>query len=202
MDFEQFKRAAGLSEALARKWYEPLLKAYEQYFFYTPERMAMVLAQLGHESLGFARTIESFNYSRNRLLAVFPKYFSAHNVDRYVGKPQAIASRVYANRMGNGTETSGEGYRYRGRGLIQITGKDNYKQLGEGLGIFPEEKLFDLLENDPDIAAQSAMWWLWRNGVMDLIDGGNIEAVTRKINGGLNGIEDRKARYARAKGAL
>lgn len=154
------------------------------------------LAQTAHESLGFTRIVENLNYSAVRLLQVFPKYFNGENVEDYAGHPEAIASRVYANRMGNGPEDSLEGWEFRGRGYLQLTGRDNYKA-------------FDTTVND-DILARPGLvatkypmlsaGWFWNSkGISGLAaQGGNpgvVEAVTKAINGGKIGLDDRIKRF-------
>lgn len=205
---EQFKKATGCTQALADKWHEPMMAAFSKYFVYKPIRMCHFLAQTGHESLGFTRTEESFSYSAARLRAVFPKYFTEVQAQQYAGKPEAIADRVYANRMGNGPEGSRDGYNNRGRGLIMITGANNYKAAVKGMGI-EEPKLKLLLVNDTGIAAQSAGWWLWSNNgtpYMDDLNSLNISRIinfgTVKSNGTPNGMDDRNRRFKLATGVL
>ena len=162
---------------------------------FTNQDNAMFIAQVSHESLDFNALEENLNYSADRLMQVFPRYFRGVDVNRYARTPRAIGSRVYANRMGNGDEASGDGYKYRGRGLIMITGKYNYSDLSKFL--FNDDTLIDdpdqLLTND--LAVQSALWF-W--GQMNLQGNTDIQYVTRKINGGLNGLDDRQRRYDRA----
>ncbi len=198
---DQFKQAAGLSDALADKWHIPLTKAVSEYTVYTPLVMAHIIAQIGHESAGFTRLEENLNYSADRLYEVFAKYFTRTLAEQYARKPMAIANRVYANRIGNGSEGSGDGWKYRGSGLIQLTGKTNHLTAAAGLGI-NLDRFADLLRSDPDTAARASVWWLWKNGVIAKMEADDVNTVTRAINGGLNGLDDRKARLARAKGVL
>lgn len=165
----------------------------------TPLRICHFFAQIAHESGEFKRVEENLNYSAERLLAVFPKYFNKDNVNLYAGNPKKIASRVYANRMGNGSESSMEGWKYRGRGYIQITGKSNYKAYESSK--YCVGKLTDHPEwlcNIPG-RMKSAMWFWWKNGCNALADKDDLEAITKKINGGLNGLSSRMYYYRRFK---
>jgi putative chitinase len=159
----------------------------------TPLRLAHFLAQAGHESGGFKLVTENLNYGAKGLLGIFKKYFpTQEKANLYERKPEKIANLVYGGRMGNGPETSGEGYKYRGRGYIQLTGKDNYKA-------------FDLVvaENiteNPDLVATkypllSAAWFFHKNGLHKIADKGATDAVvtevTKRVNGGTIGLPDR-----------
>ena len=155
-------------------------------------RLAHFLAQAAHESGGFKWLIENLNYSSEGLKKIFPKYFPGNLNESYARKPEKIASHVYANRMGNGNETSGDGYKYRGRGYIQLTGKSNYKLFSD----FINE---DCVAN-PDLIASkyalaSAAFYFNKNKIWDICDKGsdskNIISVTRAVNGGLTGLESR-----------
>ena len=160
----------------------------------TPVRQAMFLSQLAHESGSFRAVEENLNYSVEALRRVFRKYFPDDEIAaQYARQPEKIANRVYANRMGNGEESSGDGWKYRGRGLIQLTGKDNYTafslQANNEAIIKPE------LVAQPELAAESAGWFWMLNGLNRLADTGDVKAVTRRINGGFNGLADREAKY-------
>jgi putative chitinase len=160
----------------------------------TPVRQAMFLSQLAHESGSFRAVEENLNYSVEALRRVFRKYFPDDEIAaQYARQPEKIANRVYANRMGNGEESSGDGWKYRGRGLIQLTGKDNYTafslQANNEAIIKPE------LVAQPELAAESAGWFWMLNGLNRLADTGDVRAVTRRINGGFNGLADREAKY-------
>lgn len=169
----------------------------------TPLRIAHFLATVWHESSGLTRLTENLNYSAQGLRRTFARYFPTVTLaNQYARKPQAIANRVYANRMGNGNEASGDGWRYRGRGLIQLTGRANYaayQQSGFCNG--------DLLSH-PEWLAQypgalkSAMWFWWKSGCNALADRDDATAVCRRVNGGTNGLDDRKAWLVRWKGAI
>ncbi len=197
----EFKQATGLSDALADKWYFPITQAVSEYVPYTPMVMAHIIAQLGHESAGFTRLEENLNYSAERLREVFKKYFTPALAEQYARKPMAIANRVYANRLGNGSEASGDGWAFRGSGLIQLTGKTNHYTAATALGI-GLDRFSDLVRSDPDTAARASIWWLWKNGVIALMVADDVTGATQRINGGLNGLDDRKARLAKAKGVL
>lgn len=159
-------------------------------------RIASFIAQCAHESQEFMRLSENLNYSYAGLLSTFRKYFNEETAKSFAGKPELIANHVYANRNGNGSPESGDGYRYRGRGLIQITGKDNYRRAGEALNLNlianPE-----LLEHPINALRSSCAYWQ-KNSLNSLADSGDIEKLTRRINGGLNGLHDRMDYYERA----
>jgi len=162
----------------------------------TAKRQAMFLAQIKHESGGMKITEENLNYSASRLLQIFGKYFNRSTASQYARNPRAIASKVYANRMGNGSESSGEGWKYRGRGLIQLTGKDNYSSFSRDTGI-------DVVSNPdylltPEGAILSAIWFWNKNDLNSFADKSDIEGSTRRINGGYNGLHERKIFYADA----
>jgi putative chitinase len=159
----------------------------------TPLRLAHFLAQCGHESGGFRLTQENLNYSAKGLNGIFKKYFPTEAAAApYNRNPQKIANKVYSNRMGNGTEASGDGYKFRGRGYIQLTGKDNYTAFGKSIGI-------DMTANPDLVASQyallSAAWFFTKNGLHKMADGGATDAVvtsiTKRVNGGTIGLADR-----------
>jgi putative chitinase len=159
----------------------------------TPLRLAHFLAQCGHESGGFRVTQENLNYSAKGLMGIFKKYFpDAGTAAAYERKPEKIANRVYANRMANGSEASGDGYKFRGRGYIQLTGRDNYTQFGKAIGE-------DIASNPDKVSSQyallSAAWFWSKNGLNKLADGGATDAVvtsiTKRVNGGTIGLPDR-----------
>lgn len=158
----------------------------------TKAQQAMFFAQCGHETAGFSVFSENLSYSAERLLAVFPKHFTAKNVSLYARDKVKIANRVYANRMGNGDEKSGEGWKYRGRGLIQITGKDNYRSFAfsvRNLAILDNP---DLVLSSLGFIVSTAVWY-WNNRGLDRYS--SVETVTRLINGGVNGLEARRTLY-------
>ena len=159
----------------------------------TPLRLAHFLAQCGHESGGFRATQENLNYSAKGLMGIFRKYFpNASLAAQYERKPAKIAAKVYGGRMGNGNEASGEGYKFRGRGYIQLTGKENYTAFGKSIGE-------DILSN-PDVVSSkyallSAAWFFSKNGLHKMADSGASDAVvtqiTKRVNGGTIGLPDR-----------
>ncbi|EIU3227675.1 glycoside hydrolase family 19 protein [Pseudomonas aeruginosa] len=180
--------------------------AKERFGITAPVRVAAFLAQVGHESSQLTRLVENLNYSARGLAATWPSRYRgadgkpnalALNLARH---PQAIANNTYASRNGNGDDASGDGWRYRGRGLLQITGRLNYRAAGAGLGL-PLEAEPELLEQ-PEFAALSAAWWWASHGLNELADRGEFAAITRRINGGTNGLEERLALWERAKAVL
>jgi putative chitinase len=178
------------------KWLEPLNKILPKYEINTQNRLAMFFGQVCHESGEFKFLKENLNYGENALLKVFKKYFTPLTAKIYSRNSEKIANRVYSNRMGNSDEKSGDGWKYRGRGLIQLTGKDNYSKFAESIGKSLEETVMHLetLEG----ALESACWYWQKNNLNMLADTGDIVGVTKKINGGLNGIEERRKRYENA----
>lgn len=168
------------------KKYRTLFKKYE---ITTPLRLAHFMAQIEHES-GLKPVGENLNYSKSGLLKVFGKYFNEEKAERYARKPEQIANIVYANRMGNGPNESGEGWKYRGRGFIQITGKNNYTKLSKFTGIdyvnYPDKLL-----TEPD-ALISALWYWNKINANKLADKDDLKAITKAINGGYNGLNHRK----------
>ena len=179
----------------------PLNAACEEFDITTETRQAAFLAQIAHESAGFSRLAENLNYSADGLLATFPKYFpSPATAADYARQPERIANRVYANRMGNGDEASGDGWRYRGMGLIQTTGRTNQIACATALHV-PAEEIGAYLQT-PIGAARSAAFFWSSHGLSELADAGEFEKIVRKINGGITGLADRLAYWERAKVAL
>lgn len=169
----------------------------EEYDINTPQRIASFMAQCAHESGNFVFLSENLNYKAAGLMRTFPKYFpDMETAQRYEKKPQAIANRVYANRMGNGDEASGDGWRYRGKGLIQLTGKTNHQAFASSLEMRLED-VGDFLETFEG-AAQSACWFWETNRLNQFADTGSIREMTRRINGGFIGLEDRIKHYNHA----
>lgn len=192
------------------KYASPLRLAMMRYNIDNPNRIRAFLAQIGHESGQLSAVVENLNYSAKGLRATFGKYFKTDaEAEKYARKPEEIANIVYANRLGNGDTKSGDGWRYRGRGLIQITGKSNYNEASKKMYALPLGVDFvdepELLAT-PDYAAQSAAWW-WENAglnaVADGLGGANdtevFKQITKRINSGYNGLDDRLAIYERAK---
>ena len=177
-------------------WYQALIKILPEYEINTIPRVAMFLAQCGHESADFKILKENLNYRAETLLKVFPRYFSSINVAKqYAHQPEKIANRVYSNRMGNGNEASGDGFRFCGRGLIQLTGKANYSAFAESIET-PLEEIPDYLLTFEG-AVQSACWFWETNNINLWADKGDVLQVTKIINGGTNGLQDRTDRYSK-----
>jgi putative chitinase len=175
-------------------WYDALQQLLPQYEINTPDRIAAFLAQCAHESGGFVFIKENLNYKWQSLRKVFPKYFPTDALaQQYEKKPEKIANRVYANRMGNGPEESGDGYKFCGRGLIQVTGRENYSWFAASLHISPEEasEYMETFEG----AAQSACWFWESNNLNQWADKRDILTLTKRINGGTIGLEDRQKHY-------
>jgi putative chitinase len=181
----------------AEHWVEAFEQLLPDYEINTPKRIAAFIAQCAHESGGFRFLKENLNYKADSLMRVFPKYFhTADLANQYAKQPEKIANRVYASRMGNGDEASGDGYRYCGRGLIQLTGKDNYSWFAASLEISVEEAAAYLETFEG--AAQSACWF-WENNNLNVeADAGDIKKMTKKINGGYIGLDDRIKHYEHA----
>jgi putative chitinase len=209
--------AGGVRRDAAERWVDGVRAACLEYQINSPERIAAFLSQCAHESAGFTALQENLNYRAVTMAGVWPTRFAVRIPDPKDPKktipqkgpdgrnipnkfalaierqPEMIANAVYGGRMGNGPIESGEGWKYRGRGLKQLTGKDNYTRCGKALSI-------DLVENpdlllQPGPAARSAAWFWGTNGCNAFADKGDVEGLTRRINGGLIGIDDRKKRY-------
>jgi putative chitinase len=181
-------------------WYDALSKLLPDYEINTPNRVAAFIAQCSHESNGFTALKENLNYRPATLRKLFSKYFPNDALaEEYCAKPnkqEAIANRVYASRMGNGDEASGDGYRYCGRGLIQLTGKQNYTSFADSLEMTPEDVPEYLATFEG--AAQSACWFWESNNLNQWADKGDIVTLTKRINGGTIGLEDRIKHYEHA----
>lgn len=182
------------------QWFDALNEILPEYEINTPKRVAAFIAQCAHESGGFRALKENLNYRAETLRKIFPKYFPTDDIARqYAGMPnkqEAIANRVYANRMGNGDEASGDGFRYCGRGLIQLTGKENYTWFAASLEI-PVEEAAEYLQTFEG-AVQSACWFWETNNLNQWADKGDILTLTKRINGGTIGLEDRIKHYNHA----
>ena len=178
-------------------WHRALVQLLPEYEINTPQRMAAFLAQCAHESGGFRAIKENLNYRAVTLRKIFGKYFPTDEMaQQYANKPEKIANLVYANRMGNGGPETGDGYRYSGRGLIQLTGKDNYFWFAASINLSPEEasQYMETFEG----AAQSACWFWETNNLNQWADKGDIVTLTKRINGGTIGLEDRIKHYEHA----
>jgi len=181
----------------AEHWHEALEQLLPDYEINTPQRIAAFVAQCAHESGGFRFVKENLNYKAASLRKIFGKYFPDDAIAAtYANRPEMIANRVYGGRMGNGPEASGEGYKYCGRGLLQLTGKENYSWFAASLEISPEEAA-EYLETFEG-AAQSACWFWETNNLNVEADAGDIKKMTKKINGGYIGLEDRIKHYEHA----
>ena len=189
-------RAVGASPERAALFAAPVAAAMRRFGINTARRQAAFLAQIGHESGSLARVEENLNYTAKRLLEIFPRHFTAETAKAFERKPERIANLVYANRIGNGPEESGDGWRFRGRGLIQVTGRANYAEMQVQLGV-PLLAQPELLAQPAAAALSAAAFWHTR-GLNALADAGQFEAITRRVNGGLHGHPDRLARYQRA----
>ena len=178
-------------------WYEALEQLLDDYEINTPQRVAAFVAQCAHESGNFVFIKENLNYKAASLMKTFGKYFPTADIAaQYANRPERIANRVYASRMGNGDEASGDGYRYCGRGLIQLTGRDNYTFFAGSLDI-PVEEAAEYLATFEG-AVQSACWFWETNNLNRYADSGDIKGLTRAINGGYIGLEDRISHYEHA----
>lgn len=179
-------------------WYDAICEILPEYQIDTPKRVAAFLAQCAHESGNFKFLKENLNYKAASLRKVFPKYFPDDAIAaQYANKPEKIANRVYANRMGNGPEEGGDGFRYCGRGLIQLTGKNNYTFFAGSIGIEDMEECVEYLGTFEG-ALQSACFFWENTKLNNEADAGDIKTMTRKINGGFIGLEDRIKHYNHA----
>jgi len=182
-------------------WYGALSQLLPDYDINTPQRIASFLAQCAHESAEFTALKENLNYRPATLIKLFGSHFPGGIAEatEYCSKPnkqEAIANRIYANRMGNGDEGSGDGFRFCGRGLIQLTGRDNYSWFAASISISPDDASEYLQTFEG--AAQSACWFWENNNLNAFADSGDFEGMTRRINGGTFGLDDRIAHYKRA----
>ena len=181
-------------------WHHALEQALPDYDINTPQRVAAFVAQCAHESGGFKALKENLNYKAVTLRKIFPKYFPndviANQYASLPNKQEAIANRVYGGRMGNGDEASGDGFRYCGRGLIQLTGKQNYQNFADSIET-PVEDVPEFLATFEG-AVQSACWFWEANNLNQWADKGDILTLTKRINGGTIGLEDRIKHYEHA----
>jgi len=180
--------------------YPCLVKALEEFQITSPLRIAAFIAQTAHESAEYKSVHENLNYSAKGLVGTWPSRFTQEKADAYARQPERIANYVYGGRNGNGDEASGDGWRFCGRGYIQVTFRDNYRACSEALKV-------DLLSapevlEQPELAFRSAGWYWTSRNLNDLADRGDFVGITKKINGGLNGQEDRQEYYDRAKAVL
>jgi putative chitinase len=171
-------------------WVAAMAEVFPKYEINTNSRIAAFIAQCGHESGGWRVFSENLNYTAKSLNAVFPKYFikAGKDATQYAKQPEKIANVVYAGRMGN--TAPGDGYKYRGRGPIQLTGKDNYAAFSKAMGVDAINNP-DLVSTDKKVALMSAIWFWNKSSLNALADKGDIKTMTKRINGGYIGLEDR-----------
>lgn len=177
-------------------WFNELNELLPVFEINTAPRVAAFIAQTAHESGGYRALSENLNYSGDALCRVWPKHFNEENKEQYHRNPEAIANRAYRNRMGNGDEESGEGWAYRGRGLIQLTGKDNYSRFA-AYAEMAVEQAPEYIET-PRGAVHSACWFWYSNDLNTYADAGDFVGMTKRINGGTIGLEDRIKHYEEA----
>jgi putative chitinase len=188
------------SLGIDHKWLGPLEETFAKYDISTPQRQAAFIGQCQHESANFNTLEENLHYKAESLMKVWPSRFTNDLIaGAYANNPEKIANKVYAGRMGNGDEESGDGWKYHGRGLIQLTGRDNYANCGSSLNL-------DLLGNpnlliEPKYATLSAGYFWNKKGLNALADSKDYDTMTKRINGGLIGIDDRKIKIAKANAA-
>jgi len=182
----------------ADAWYEAMCEVLPLWQINTVERVAGFIAQCAHESAGFKVLSENLNYSADGLNKIFPKYFknAGRDANAYARQPEKIANVVYSSRMGNGDEASGDGFRYRGRGLIQLTGKSNYSGFAKAMEMELDE-VVDYIGTKKG-ALDSAAWFWDNNNINKFCDAHDIVGMTKKINGGTIGLEDRKKHFEHA----
>ena len=182
----------------ATEWHEAMSEMLPKYEITTAARVAGFIAQTGHESAGYKVLTENLNYSAKALNAIFGKYFVRANrdADEYHRQPEKIANVIYANRMSNGDSDSGDGWRFRGGGILQLTGRSNYDSFGETIDMTAEEAT-DYVRTKQG-AIESACWFWKTNKINRYCDDGDIVGMTKRINGGTIGLEDRKKHYNHA----
>ena len=183
------------NSTILEQYIEPINTVANYYeMFNNVHRIAGFIAQIVHESGGFTAVAENLNYSSKGLMTTFKKYFPTETLAKqYERKPEKIANRVYANRMKNGDEASGDGWKFRGRGLIQLTGRDNYTKFANALEMSTEDTVAYL--ETPNGATASAGWFWDNNKLNDYCDKGDFVGLTKRINGGTNGLAERQQHY-------
>lgn len=186
----------------ASEWYDAAKDILQKYDINTVNRLAGFFAQTAHESLNYTVLEENLNYSASGLERVFSKYFSkaGRNASQYARNPEAIANIVYADRMGNGSTQSGDGWKFRGRGIIQLTGRENYTRFGQSIGMTPDQ-VIDYLKTKKGSIEAAAWYWNSRK-INEAADRDDNERMTRLINGGTIGLADRNAKYSKFKEIL
>src|SRR6056300_1571923 len=181
-----------------KDWYEAMCEILPLWEVDTIERVAMFVAQCGHESGGFRVLSENLNYSAKALNSIFPKYFkrAGRDANEYHRQPEKIANVIYAGRMDNGDTDSGDGWRFRGGGILQLTGRYNYTKFGEEVEMSPEEAVEYVRTKKG--ALDSACWFWDTNGINSYADARDVKGATKRINGGYIGLEDRQKHYHHA----
>lgn len=190
----------GVHPKMAAEYTDALNSVFTRYQINTKLRVCHFLAQILHESGMLLTVVENLNYSAEGLLKVFSKYFNEQTAKEYARKPEKIANRVYANRLGNGNEASGDGWRYRGRGVLQNTGKANYQTLSDKMGIDLVNNP-ELLQLPTNAVAAAVLFWDEKK-LNTLADKDDITGITKKVNGGTNGIAHRTALLVKCKEVL
>ena len=186
-------RALGIDE----KWLQPLNTTFSKYDISTKERQSAFLGQAQHESNNFKNLEEGLNYSASRLMAVWPSRFPSLDVaNQYANNPEKLANKVYGGRADLGNTEDGDGFKFHGRGIYQLTGRSNYTVCGEALGV-PFADTPELILQ-PEWAVMSAGWFWNKKNLNSLADSKDYETMTKRINGGLNGFDDRKFKIAKA----
>jgi putative chitinase len=199
-DFTEEKLAKIIPNAAygVNVWFNELTELLPVFEITTVGRVAAFIAQTAHESGGYRALAENLNYSADGLNKIFPKYFvnAGRDANQYARQPEKIANVVYANRMGNGTTESGDGWRYCGRGLLQLTGKQNYSNFATYAGVAVEEAPGYI--ETPRGAVHSACWFWYSNDLNTFADAGDFVGMTKRINGGTIGLDDRIKHYNEA----
>lgn len=197
-DFTEDQVATILHKDDVSDWYNAMVEMFPKYEITTPNRVAGFIAQTAHESASYKTITENLNYSAKALNAIFGKYFHRAGVDaqKYHRQPEKIANRIYAGRMDNGDTASGDGWTFRGGGILQLTGRYNYTEFGKTVGMSAEEATNYV--RTPEGAIESACWFWKTNNINKYCDSDDIVRMTKRINGGTIGLADRKKHYAHA----
>ena len=194
---QQFTELSSVKDVEEQKaWVSAINTICPKYGIDTKERLEMFMAQCAHESNGFTALIENLNYNTNALQTLFKKYFNSKQAAVYARQPEKIANIIYANRMGNGDTASGDGWKYRGRGVLQITGKNNYTKFATALMISIDDAIKYLETKNG--AIEGACWFFQTNNLLHACDAKDVLEATKIINGGQIGQDDRVARYKKA----
>jgi len=201
-DFTEDQVATILHKDDVSDWYNAMVEMFPKYEITTPNRVAGFIAQTAHESASYKTITENLNYSAKALNAIFGKYFHRAGVDaeKYHRQPEKIANRIYAGRMDNGDTASGDGWTFRGGGILQLTGRYNYTEFGKTVGMSAEEATNYV--RTPEGAIESACWFWKTNNINKYCDSDDIVRMTKRINGGTIGLADRKKHYAHALAVL